>query len=165
MAYILLSSCCGSCLKGQRKRDWMVRVQPFFFWWNLPWAEAQYILLTGCKQFLNACVCCAQVSFSVQCVSTERDCMVRVWPAWVGTESWGGSVMAVSHLFWNNGWSLQLSLPRIALDSFIPLMHCAIWGFTRGILEMLLNGCGYILYTTVKQRVIRLICGFLFSLM
>lgn len=33
--------------------------------------------------------------------------------------------MAISPLFWNNGWSLQLSLPRIALDSLIPLMHCA----------------------------------------
>lgn len=32
--------------------------------------------------------------------------------------------MAISPLFWNNGWSLQLSLSRIALDSLIPLMHC-----------------------------------------
>lgn len=31
--------------------------------------------------------------------------------------------MALSPLFWNNGWSSQLSL---SLDSLIPLMHCAV---------------------------------------
>lgn len=58
-------------------------------------------------------------------MSTEQDCAVGVWPAWGRTEDWGGSVMAISPLFWNNGWSLQLSPSRIALDSLIPLMHCA----------------------------------------
>lgn len=43
--------------------------------------RVQYILLTGCMQFLIAsayvCVCVrAQVSFNIQCVSTEQDCVV-----------------------------------------------------------------------------------------
>lgn len=65
--YILLSPRWGSPLKGHRKRDGMVRLQPFFFWLNLPCAEVQYILLTGCKWFLNASVCAHKtpLAFSV----------------------------------------------------------------------------------------------------
>lgn len=66
----------------------MVREQPFFFWRNLLWAEARYILLTGCKCFLNA-----KVSFSVQCVSTEKDCTVRVWTRMRGS----GGLRRLSH--------------------------------------------------------------------
>lgn len=36
------------------------------------------------------CVCvCAQVSFSVQYVSTEQDCVAGAWPA-RGGGGWGG---------------------------------------------------------------------------
>lgn len=48
-----------------------------------------------------------------------------LWGRSVAGLGWRGSVIAVSPLFWNNGWSLQLSLSRIALDSLIPLMRCA----------------------------------------
>lgn len=81
--------------------------------------------------------------------------------------------MAVSPLFWNNGRGLQLSLSRIALDSLIPLMHCAsrhvevYLGEKKkpsGILEMLLKGCGCILYRTVKHNQSNSFFSFLFPL-
>lgn len=125
VAYILLSSCWGSHLKGHRKRDEMVRVQPFLFQPNLPCADVQYILLTECKQFLNASVSVhkSPSAFSVwaQGGIVRSECGRPEG----GRRGWGSSVMAISPLFWNNGWGLQLSLSRIALDSLIPLMHCA----------------------------------------
>lgn len=75
--------------------------------------------------------------------------------------------MALSPLFWNNGWSSQLSL---SLDSLIPLMHCAVCpcgGFTyrggkknkkndkpAGISEMLFKGLRHscVLYTADESN-------------
>lgn len=51
---------------------------------------------------------------------------LRRMGGWGFTVGRGGSVMAVSLLFWNNGWSSQLFLSRTALDSLSPLIHCVV---------------------------------------
>lgn len=140
-------------------------------------------MLTGCKQFLRAsvslrvCVCvCTHVSLLQGFSVRSQSGFVWPWGGWGSgdfTAGRGGSVTAVSPLFWNNGWSSQLSLSRTALDSLGPLVHCVVRyvGVSLGMggsnegpagyLEMI-KASSYILHTIQKMKTMVLFL-FIFS--
>lgn len=62
--------------------------------------------------------------------------------------------MAITSLLWNNGWSSQLSLSLDPPPSSDALCYAPSGGLLMeknpsGISEMLLKGCGYILYSSM----------------
>lgn len=79
--------------------------------------------------------------------------------------------MAISPLFWNNGWSLQLSLSRIALDSphsSDALCHSpcgAVLGGKKAFRNFKIAVGGLWLYSIYSETNQFLFCFFLFSLL
>lgn len=136
-AHILMSSCWGSGLRGRRKRVGRWRCSHFSSRYSFRLPQRRSAVLTGCKQFLRASVFCEQASFGVSVLEH------RAGLCGVGgggrTEARSGSVTAVSPLFWNNGWSSQLSLSHTALDS--DTLYClpcggSLWARVEGTFRL-----------------------------